>query len=336
MEKNNFNYSKICSSLLDGLSEKTRPVIERRFGLSQDKKETLEAIGKDYGITRERVRQIEREGILEIKKRINKAEKVFKYFDEVFNYFGDIKKEDPLLEFLGKEKFHNHIFFLLTLKDDLSYKIENKDFYAFWQRGDKSFDLAKKTINSAIKIFEKEKTPLNIEELYKKNNSTNLNVFSSHVKISKKIQKNPEGKIGLKGWLEITPKGVKDKAYLILRKASKPLHFTEVAILIEGCSFSSNKKIHTATVHNELIKDSRFVLVGRGLYALKEWGYEPGVVRDVIYNVLKSSQKPLFKEEIAREVLERRIVKENTVFLSLQDRKKFSKDDKGRYTIREA
>ena len=52
------------------------------------------------------------------------------------------------------------------------------------------------------------------------------------------------------------------------------MHFKEVA---EAISKTFGKKTHYATCHNELIKDSRFVLVGRGMYALAEWGYQAGI-----------------------------------------------------------
>ncbi len=76
-----------------------------------------------------------------------------------------------------------------------------------------------------------------------------------------------------------TTKGMRDYAFLVIRKHGSPIHFREVARQI---NLVFKKKAHTATTHNELIKDPRFVLVGRGLYALKEWGYMSGVVKDVI------------------------------------------------------
>ena len=121
---------------------------------------------------------------------------------------------------------------------------------------------------------------------------------------------------------------MKDKAYLVFKKENKPLHFTEVASLIDSAL--------PQTVHNELIKDSRFVLVGRGIYALKEWGYERGYVKDVIFKVLKSAQKPLDREEILEKVLEQRIVKKNTVLLNLSNKNYFLRTSEGNYTIKEA
>ena len=80
----------------------------------------------------------------------------------------------------------------------------------------------------------------------------------------------------------------------------------------------------------------RFVLVGRGLYALGEWGYQPGQVKDVILSVLKESEKPLTREQVLDKVLKQRIVKANTVFLNLNNKKFFLKNPEGKYQVREA
>ena len=138
---------------------------------------------------------------------------------------------------------------------------------------------------------------------------------------------------GLKGWLEINPRGVKDKAYLVLKKQNKPLHFRDITEFIDKLPFPFERQAHTATVHNELIKDQRFVLVGRGLYALKEWGYEPGVVKDIIYKTLKESKQPLTKQEILERVSKQRFVKPNTIALNLQNSDCFVKDQEGKYRI---
>jgi len=340
-----YNYQKICSNLLKELPQRTTNVIERRFGLKSGKRETLEAIGESHNITRERVRQIEEEGFSKIRPKIKDYQKIFQYFDNTLASFGDFKEEDIFLKFLGGEKYQNHTFFLLTNGEGFERLSEDKDFYPLWTRKKESANLAKKAVKSTINKLEKGKRVLTLDELFKSQKKElikflgkklNKSIFLSCLEISKKIQKNPESQFGLSDWLEINPRGVKDRAYLVLKEEGKPLHFAEVATFIEKLPFPFQRKTHTATVHNELIKDSRFVLVGRGLYALKEWGYTPGVVRDIIIKVLKDSKKPLSKKEILKNVLEQRFVKENTIALNLQSRNHFLRDSKGKYTIREA
>lgn len=54
-----FDVQGIFHSILHSLAEKERTVIARRIGLDGGNRETLQEIGDTYGITRERVRQIE-------------------------------------------------------------------------------------------------------------------------------------------------------------------------------------------------------------------------------------------------------------------------------------
>lgn len=343
LENLKFNYKNICASLLKDLPERTASVIERRFGLKEEgERETLEAIGETYGITRERVRQIEKEGISKVKTRTKEYAKLFSYFKELIDSFGGIKEEDELISSIGKGKNYNQISFLLNLEDGIANYPEDENFYSFWAKDKKTADLAKKIVEFCISKFNEDKKPAEFKSFIENNKinfskiagkSLEEDILNSYLGISKNIKMNPEGQIGLINWVEINPRSIKDIAYLIFKKENKSLHFGIVADLIQKSPYFSKDKIHTATVHNELIKDERFVLVGRGLYALKEWGYEPGVVKDVITRILKSENKPMSKEEILERVLKQRVVKANTVFLNLQNKNYFLKDSNGNYTI---
>jgi hypothetical protein len=157
----------------------------------------------------------------------------------------------------------------------------------------------------------------------------------SYLEVSKRIQENNEGKLGLIDWPEIKPRGVRDRAFLAFKKHQKPLHFTEVAKMIDKLEFGApNKKTYPQTVHNELIKDARFVLVGRGTYALAEWGYTPGTIKDVITKVLSEKSEPMHKDDIVREVLSQRLVAKNTVLMNLNNKKNFEKDLEDKYFLR--
>jgi hypothetical protein len=81
-----------------------------------------------------------------------------------------------------------------------------------------------------------------------------------------------------------------------------------------------------------LSKTPRFVLVGRGIYALSEWGYKTGVVRDVIKEMIKKNG-PMSKEDIIDQVMKERYLKKNTILVNLQNTKYFKKNKSGLYTI---
>jgi hypothetical protein len=285
----------------------------------------LESIGKEYKITRERVRQIERDGFLGLKPELKKYQKVFVSFKDSLGKSGNLKREDLLLQEIGGNNFKNQINFLLNLGEGFERIGENNDFCSFWTVEKNSLNKAGEVINSLCRGLEKSAKPVQLKELI--NLAPKTKNVVSYIEISKRIQRNSEGLFGLSSWPEINPKGIKDKAYLVFKKEQKPLHFTQVAQLIDASL--------PQTVHNELIKDQRFVLVGRGLYALKEWGYKEGVVKDVIADILREAKSPLSRQEILTRTLKQRMVKENTVLLNLSDKKYFARTPDGNYTVHE-
>jgi predicted CopG family antitoxin len=345
------DFKEFSLKLLDGLSKRAKDIIIRRFALSENflKKESLESIGKDYRICRERVRQIEENNIKLIKEKINSPafSKNFQEIEkEIIDYLkqnGGVKREDILLTRFapGQENF---LSFLLSFSD-LIKKLSSKDkeLYPLFYIRESNLEKCKEIINFTLELLEKRKSPIDLSEVIqglKKEENIFLPVkqISSFLEVSRKIGKTIDGKIGLVTWPEVKPKTVRDKINLVLKQTQKPLHFKEITDLINKINqaLGETKPLNAQTVHNELIRNDKFVLVGRGVYALKEWGYEPGQVKDIIFKVLKSSHSSLSKDEILKEVLKQRMVKESTVLLNLQNKKLFSKDNSGKYKVREA
>lgn len=322
----NINLKKISQDLVTGLAPKQREIIVRRFGLETGCRETLESIGKSYGICRERVRQIERASLDKIRKKASAYKEVFRSFTKYLRSAGGIKKEETILQDLGEGKWQCQVFFLMTLSGDFTRFSENDDFHAIWAESGEVFERAKESNYQISVKLQEIKQPVSLKEMI---SWTNLKkpVLESFLGVSKRIQKNQEGLYGLNEWPEINPKGIKDKIYLLFKKAQKPFHFTEVAGQIKGSLVQ--------TVHNELIRDSRFVLIGRGIYALKEWGYEEGDVRDVILKIFQKENKPLTREEVINRVLKQRMIKENTILMNLSNKKYFAKDMHGKYWANE-
>lgn len=323
-----YDYPKVCSDLLEDLPGRTKDVILRRFGLKEGQPETLESIGESYQITRERVRQIEKEGLKKLSQKVRKHAEVLDNFGQTIDDFGGLKREDQLLFILGDRDYSskNYIAFLLNLGDFFNKKKEDKEFYSLWLTDKKSIDLANEIIQSSYAKLKKKKEPVPLEHL-KSSPDYPTHKFISYLEISKKVMQGPQGLYGLREWPEVNPRGVKDMAYITLKRKGEPLHFKEVARLIGGGT-------NPQTVHNELIKDSRFVLVGRGIYALREWGYQEGEVRDVIKKIIEEAGQPLLKDEIIEKVLEKRFVKKNTIIQNLSNKKYFKRTPNGKYTIR--
>ena len=335
-----FDTTALVKKLLGEVGERGREVLTLRFGLgTASSRETLEAIGERWGITRERVRQIEAAGIETIRHSATFKHEIGS-FDELAAYIeslGAIVPEDALLSGLASdEKSRNRYRFLLVVGSSFIRERETEDFYARWHVDHKTAD----SVHVALtKLYSKlddaevlsEGAIVNkfLDELKDVNQAyRNEEILKRYLSISKTISKNPLSEWGKSIAPAIRTKGIRDYAYLVIKQKGEPMHFSDVATSITKV-FS--KKAHMATTHNELIKDSRFVLVGRGLYALSEWGFQPGVVRDVIKDVLK--KKALTKEEVIEAVKKVRYVKDNTILVNLNDTKHFKKTKDGTYIL---
>jgi hypothetical protein len=340
----------VVGQLLGVLNPRNRDVISRRFGLKTGRKETLESIGQSYGITRERVRQIEEASLKQVKGGLGAAgSKIKPFVDLAENILdqagGVIREADLFAKFSGNEgesPANAALAFFLALDRKLERFAEDDDFYTFWSLSDQHAESFKKSISLFVSTLDKNKLPIAesaVADFCERSGAllktVSPAVLASYLSISKNIDRNIFGQIGLASWPEIKPRGVKDKAFLVLQKSGSPKHFREIAQMINSAGFSP-RKANPQTVHNELIKDARFVLVGRGMYGLAEWGLKAGTVRDVLVDLLRSAGKPLPRSEIVAAVLSHRMVKENTVVLNLQNSKVFQKREDGTYTLREA
>lgn len=323
-------------------NSRSREVLERRFGLRGKEPETLESIGRSFGVTRERVRQIEADGLRSIASPavVDLLTPVFTAMVAHFGEHGHVFEEQKLLSSAAEPRFHNYVYFLLTVGQPFERKGEEIAWHERWYTKAEALKDAESVITRTIGELGGVQKPLPAADLFHilKREAREVlgaapspDMLNSYLAISKLIKQNPYGEFGLVSWPTIRPRGVRDKAYAVLTKARKPMHFREVANVITKSGWSS-RKAHPQTVHNELIKDSRFVLVGRGLYALGEWGYTPGTVSEVIVGLLKSAKKSLSRDQIVKRVLEARLVKENTILLNLQNKSLFQKTPHG-YTL---
>jgi len=335
-----FKPKQVTKKITSHLQDRAIDVIMNRFGLTTDaEKKTLEEIGKKYGITRERVRQIEDAALNSIKKSdAYKSEAgTFEELKDLVSSFGSIVAEHDLLPSISKDKStQNHIHFYLVLGDSFTKHREDDHFHVRWSVDDamvgKVHDAIKKlysTLKDEDLVPESEMISKFLENLKDVSSEyRNEEIARRWLTISKKISKNPLGEWGKTTSPNVHTRGVKDYAFLVMRKNGSPMHFREVA---DAITTTFGKKTHYATCHNELIKDSRFVLVGRGMYALAEWGYKTGIAREVIKEILKKDG-PLSKEDVVEKVMKERYFKKNTILVNLQNPKFFKKNKNGLYT----
>lgn len=314
---------KLVSILLADLPSRQREVVESRYGLKNKPPMTLAEIGDKFGVTRERIRQIESLALASVKSKLNQND--YQSFVEFvvnhLNKMGGIRREDFLSSDLGQTD--NQVKFLLEVSDKLHYHPADNNYHSFWHTGDVVYQKAHSFIEKLVEV-------LTAEQDWKQEMKAPF--AENYLSLSKRFSFNGYGDFGLVEWAHINPKTARDWAFLVLKKAQKPMHFTELAKVVNGLRKEKNTNVQT--VHNELIKDDRFVLVGRGIYGLREFNLMAGTCKEVITQIL-TKHGPQNAKDLIKLVNEKRDFKENTLILNLQSKKRFTRLGDGRYTIRE-
>jgi hypothetical protein len=316
---------KVVTDVLNTIErEREREIISRRYGLF-DRRETLEQIGELLGITRERVRQLEKAVMSRLKAQgeqnqlphINEVQAVLKREIEELGNVARVTDVSARLSKVNNKLEQARISFLARLSPELVV-VEDNDFYhhAVGLRVVHDQDKIKTHVNKIIDAVKKIGEPTSIEAIAEKAGHKDIKHASALATLSKNLA-TLNNRWGLIKWPMVNPKNIRDKIYVILHEHGKHMHFNEIAEAIKDSSFK-RKDVTVQAIHNELIKDKRFVLIGRGIYALKEWGYEKGTVADIIVEVLKKANEPLHRDEIVKRVLKSRYVKETTILLNFQ------------------
>ncbi len=338
--------SKIINNLIDNLNPRQKQILIARYNLDGRGAKTLAFLGKKFGITRERVRQIQRIILKNIRKNFednDSLKSTVNIIENIIKSNGGIMRVDSILNSASSKISgldENNLYFLSEFSNQFKFYKEDKNFRSFYYLKDINLKKIFDFINKWIDVLNKNKNKVldgayhQLFENFIKKEKIEKKFAINYISITKKIQTNQYGDIGLISWPEINPKVIKDKIYLVLKKKKAPLHFTKISEEVN--KIKNNKKlISTPTVHNELIKDKRFVLVGRGLYALKEWGYEPGTARELIVKLLKK-EGALKPQEIILAIQKTRFLKQNTILANLQNKNYFERLSDGTYKIKEA
>ena len=321
--------------------EREREIVARRFGLF-DRKETLEQIGEMLGITRERVRQLEKAVVTRLRGTAEQGAlphvagfqaKLL----ELLHASGELARVSELTAKLSDKPSREEqarVAFLSQLSPELAVILEDDNFYySVGVKAVRDEKAVKAAVSQLIDTIKQIGEPQTIEQIAKAAAIGTAPETAALASTSKHLA-TLNGRWGLIKWPMVNPKNIRDKIYVILKERGKHMHFNEIAAAIKDSDFK-RKDVTTQAIHNELIKDKRFVLIGRGIYALKEWGYEKGTVADIISEVLKKANEPLHRDEIVKQVLKSRFVKETTILLNLQGKPQFKRVAKATYALAE-
>lgn len=330
----------ISSSLKMIEQDREREIISRRFGL-KNRKETLEQIGESLSITRERVRQLEKAVLIHLQicaeegqiPELGAAEKIL---IRNLTEMGRVARLSDIADKVyGRETTSSEragIYFIATFAKSLTAIEENDRYYAAIGIADYGDVVEiRERVDKIVEVIRKHKKPMSLDDLDNVLNYEHPDHIRAIASISKMLA-TLNGVWGLAKWPSVNPKNIRDKIFVILDAKKEPMHFMDIANEIKESNFR-RKNVTVQAIHNELIKDERFILVGRGIYALSTWGYKKGTISDIIKSILEKSSGPLTREEIVKQVLRVRKVKETTILLNLQNKKLFKKVERNLYTL---
>lgn len=332
-----FDYRATAQAILDSLrNERDRQIVAQRYSLGLEKRQTLEKIGSSFGITRERVRQIEKSATQKLKQNpVVELQQIDELLSSHLKSRGEIGLLDEVATAIGAETASEraYISFLATLAPSVEVIDDSDHFHAaLVTLPNYSRKQVASITDQLVKHLGKHGQPMQVDALQAKATpDTPIETVENIARISKKLS-DLDSHWGLSHWPEVNPRSIRDKTYLVLNKQGQPLHFTEIAERISALG-QRKRDVTVQAVHNELIKDGRFVLVGRGIYALADWGYTPGTVADIISDILRE-ESPLHKDEIVKRVLSKRKVKTTTIVLNLQEKDQFVRVSKATYALR--
>ena len=342
-----FELNIIIDRILEPLKDREKVILSKRYGLGGTGVETLKSVGEEQGLTRERVRQIEKELLKNLKRGVGELEDFIIARDLLVTTIaehGGIMSEKSLTHYLGYSSPTDvqALKFLLKLIVELEEQAADEQIRQSWAKIGFDREFLHEFIVATKNLLNNHGKPTSADEFLEKFETSEFfkanearltpKVVLNYLQTAESIRTNPFGEYGLSHWNEIKPKDVGDKAYLVMKHHGKPEHYSVITDLINQNAID-NRKAYKETVHNKLIKDKRFVLVGRGIYALTEWGYKPGVVSDIISQVIVEEGQPLSRDEIIKRVLEKRLVKKNTVLVGLSNKKLFKKVGKNLYDL---
>jgi hypothetical protein len=338
--------SSTINNLVQILKPRQRDILSGRFGLKDGEKKTLAELGEEYGITRERTRQIEAEALDIVKDYFNKEKSIRKSVNLAQKHLGGlggVRKDEILLDELKSilddaDLHHWHLRLVSEVVGEIFYYLPDENFHGFWHLGEDHYKKADNFLSKLENLINERKEELFREKKFdsyfaKAARASRIpeEAGTNYISISKKFGVNPFGDVGLSHWEEINPKTIRGKAYLVLKKKGEPVHFRDISSLINEAMFDE-RKAYPQTVHNELIKDPRFVLVGRGIYGLTEHGFNPGATYEIISGILRQ-KGPMPFRDIVSSVKNQRFLKDNTILLNLQNKKYFKKLPDGRYSL---
>lgn len=339
-------FKEILERSLKNLTPREQDIVLRKSGILGNK-ETLNSLSKKYNLSRERIRQIQNQSLKKIysylKNDFNtpQIKNILERSKDFFSPLG-IKKESFFLtkiknEFNFEDEEVRIFKFFLEVLGIFIYQPENNFFYSFYAKEKNDYLLAKNLLEKLYTyLYQNSHKHYSEEELIAIVQSKIIKNYFNHyldkehvlelVRILKIAARNPFNFWGSRLNKLISPKSLGHKIFLILKQTNQPLHFSlihqkleEIKKLEDELMPSPWKKDYNIeSIKNELIRNKDFVLVGRGVYALREWGLIDGPAKWLMFKFLQE-RKRVTREELWKFISQHRNIKKSSFYVYLRE-----------------
>lgn len=336
-------------------------IIQRRFGLNGTKRLTLEDLGKIFGLTRERVRQIEQKVLSELRQVLLENQ----YSDQSYHIHPDITSTLRLISSVLANKIDDFIkeTALISLVQEIincdvsqiqpvlklifvitgmtRIEFDNSNLSAVWSRsGTEQQHQMEQIIIQLDKILTTETVEplsdmdilLQINKKLPKGRRLTLSQLQKYLHLCSTIEQRDDGLFWGK-FEYIKSRG--NQAERLLLEKGIPQSGADLARMINNRLVpKGHRKLSERNLVNQLQADHRFVPIGRsGLWALKKWDVETNNIIDLMERYLIERNQPATPEEIFYYVNSKRPVKLNSIQFYLTQSKLFRKIDRERWGL---
>ena len=310
-------FAELVLSLIAILDDRQRRIMELRFGLLDGEPRTLEEVGREFDVTRERIRQIEGKAFRHIRKRGNITKLSWAIHSEIGR-----ERRSPIIAYerlrdsLGKVGIVHPDFWMAMLARVFPE-------YQGFHRVDDLSGFLRDTGDGVVYR----------SEFISKIASRFGSVDDAHIMWDRLRRSEPK-------YYWTDDAAIKRRhaalAYYVIRKSGKPLHWREVHERAEA--IATDKDLSATSFFNAISNSEMFVRTSAGTYGLREWGLKPAPYqKDVIASALAEEPERTLKIEEVIAVLDARgaDIPHVSIHWYMIDNPFFYEDLDGKYGLRE-
>lgn len=322
-------------------------IVEKRYGLLSGERHTLDEIGSEYGVTRERIRQIQKKSVLRMNKygAIHLKQLILDIRNMLWAHTGiaDSDEADKYINNdLGIERYDGSS--LLDLAKDLSwiqcFQIKDLIFYTPIPEKEIEFEQFSHKI---LELFKKHPAGVNIQDVaaslkvldrVKDLRFNRVEFINKYCSLDPRLEKLDESVYRTYD-MRILPFYVSLIEQVFLTE-KMPLHFTEIAYKTNKLLQKTGRKLDERRIYSIVLQSEKFAHTGRrGTYGLTEWGIRKELLPELIEECIRNAGFPLYLDQIFYFVSKHKDTKLINVHTVLNGNRRFYKTREGAYALKD-